>query len=272
MKSFDHFIITRFNIKNKGWLSDKYGQNVNDQKWLTERYELFMMYCYPSVLKQSCKDFTWLVFFDMNTPLKFKEKNKDINNSLPQFNAIYVEDYSDFENKLPEEIKTRAESEYIITSRFDNDDCYHVDTVKTIQKHFKPQPNTIIDLENGLTLDINKVNRLSRKKGVVSGPFVSYIEKIEEGKIIKTAYNCEHVHWKDRAQFIPVKQGYFWLQIIHNRNVSNQMSIDLISNKSYLKGFPIDRMPKFNLKYYVFVFVLQLGVFEFFRTIKASFK
>ena len=35
---FKHFIITRFNLKQNIWLSDKSGSDVNDEVWLENRY------------------------------------------------------------------------------------------------------------------------------------------------------------------------------------------------------------------------------------------
>ena len=68
---FQHFILTRFNLRKKGWDETKSQSKVLTDKWMENRLELFEQYCYSSIKAQTKKDFEWLVFFDKTTPLIF---------------------------------------------------------------------------------------------------------------------------------------------------------------------------------------------------------
>jgi hypothetical protein len=73
-KMFKHFLLTRFNLRVEDWATTKNGDQVLNDAWLMDRFRLFESYCLPSVKNQSNQDFTWFVFFDKNTPDKFKCK------------------------------------------------------------------------------------------------------------------------------------------------------------------------------------------------------
>jgi hypothetical protein len=70
--SYQHFILTRFNIKL--WSKDKNGQSTQTEEWLKQRFDLFETYCLPSIQKQTQKNFKWIVLFDADTPAFYKEK------------------------------------------------------------------------------------------------------------------------------------------------------------------------------------------------------
>jgi hypothetical protein len=272
MKPFSHYIITRFNIKNPGWHLDKNGNIINDLEWLTQRYSLFKTYCFPSVMSQVEKDFEWLVFFDKNTPEKFIKENNNFAKIMPQFKPLYVIDYLDFEEKLKVNVSKNSLLNYIITTRLDNDDCLHSNAVKKIQESFKPLNNLIIDLTNGLTLELGAYNKLAKRENVHSGPFISYIEENNKTKPVKTVYNCEHTSWSSKASFIDVKSGFYWMQIIHSKNITNKLHENLTVNKKLLKGFIFNNEVKFSVWYSVFVFLKNSGVFRFYNAVKRLLK
>ena len=59
---YKHFLITRFNLKKKGWETTKNNEKIQTEEWLRHRFELFEAYCLPSVINQSNQDFIWYVF------------------------------------------------------------------------------------------------------------------------------------------------------------------------------------------------------------------
>lgn len=61
MSWFDHFILTRFNVRVPGWARQ------TDDDWLRNRISLFERYCVTSVANKTSKEFRWLVFFDVST-------------------------------------------------------------------------------------------------------------------------------------------------------------------------------------------------------------
>ena len=268
MKVFSHYIVTRFNIKSEGWVNDKNGKKVNDLAWLKKRYNLFEMFCLPSMQSQTEKEYSWLVFFDVHTPDGFKKKNEKIREQLPQFIPLYVNDFSDFESTLREFVLKKTQTEYIMTSRFDNDDCFHKNAVAVIQTAFVKKDLTIIELSKGLTMLIEDETKLAKRENVFSGPFITLIEKKSDVKSVKTIYDCEHTSWGDLADFISIDSNFYWLQIIHDANISNRLHQDLTYSKKLLKGFNFDYSVKFKLSYMLFVICKNLGVFK----LKSIFK
>ena len=75
---FQHFILTRFNVKAKDWGEDSVGRQTLTSAWLDERFSLFLKYCLPSILNQSRKNFKWLIYFNND----IEEKYRDVINSL----------------------------------------------------------------------------------------------------------------------------------------------------------------------------------------------
>ncbi|MBT8274488.1 MAG: putative rhamnosyl transferase [Bacteroidia bacterium] len=267
---FKHFIVTRFNLKQNIWLTDKLGSKVNDEKWLESRYQLFSKYCFPSLVSQECTNFVWLVFFDDDTPLKFKEMNEEFRMRMNNFIPVYVPGFKEFEKELPIQIKKHSDgnTNYIMTTRLDNDDALHKDAVCVLQEHFEPVDHAIIDLKNGLALQIGHTNKLSLRNGITSGPFVSLIEQLKDEKEMMTVYDREHTNWLGDAHFINVDKGHYWLQVIHKRNISNDLGNELTFNSSYLKGFEIDDTIKFSFRYYIFIILKRLKLLGLIKKVK----
>ena len=76
MNTFEHFILTRFNIPLK--VDPPPGQPPKhmgvDEGWLARRFDLFERVCLSSVQRQTEGAFQWLVFMYWATPLVFKER------------------------------------------------------------------------------------------------------------------------------------------------------------------------------------------------------
>ncbi|TWO34390.1 hypothetical protein E1J38_000645 [Seonamhaeicola sediminis] len=254
-KQFTHFVITRFNLRQSIWGLDKQGTEVNSDAWLTHRYKIFETYCFPSIQNQTNKYFKWLVFFDETTPQFYRDKNNFLSSVFSNFIPVYVKDFDTFHVKLPQFIKDYSEEgvDYVITTRLDNDDCFHKDAIKIIQDHFTTKETTIIDLCNGLTLQINGGYKLSLRKNVISGPFISLSESLKSEKKPVTVYSKEHTAWLGTVHYVSVKKGFYWMQIIHNRNISNALAQQLTMNKRYLEGFDFLENISFSLRYYIFI-------------------
>ncbi|WP_288368685.1 glycosyltransferase [uncultured Roseivirga sp.] len=151
----NHFLITRFNIRVDDWTTTRDGYQVNQTDWLEHRFRLFMDYCWPSVLNQSDQNFTWLVFFDTTTPEQFKVLNENLVLKYPNFCPIYVDGIRSFLPSLRRELMERTNTDYLITSRIDNDDLIHRDFIKRVKEEAKPSGQLVIDMQRGYQL-INK--------------------------------------------------------------------------------------------------------------------
>jgi hypothetical protein len=233
---FKHFIITQFNLR-KFPLA---GINCKSswEEWTHTRINLFKTYCLPSFLNQSNKNFTWLIYFDSETPSEFNYLIDELSNT-DFIKPCFANGFEHFMTKYLEDIREFSTgSEWIITSRCDNDDCLEKNAVDTIQKHFHQSDEYLISLASGYTLNIND-NTLSHYYYPMS-PFISLIETTNK-KDLKGIFYKGHTKWEELKLKLTVellkknKESVFildkpyWIQIIHGENVSN----------SYKRGFPI---------------------------------
>jgi hypothetical protein len=253
---FSHFVITRFNIKNRGWIRDNKNLEVNNDEWLKYRVGIFEKFCLPSIINQTNKDFLWLVFFDISPSDFLKGKIRIWEKDCINFRAVYVEDYESFINhEISGALSNYRDGskKYIITTRFDNDDVFHRDAVRTIQRNFKPVPKAVIDLEKGYCLSLE--SKLLYKRKYRSNPFISLIEEVGQNRKILSVMHEGHPAWINKVPFIPVRNTPLWIQVIHEKNVSNSVKGSIMISKKALKDFGIDlnfdNYPFYSMKYKV---------------------
>jgi hypothetical protein len=210
---FSHFILTRFN------------QGVYDRKdsakWMTDRLKLFEK-TKKSVLSQSGK-FQWVIAFDDRTPEEVIEKVC----SDPRMISTHrdVRDY--FEG-------VKIDTDFVITSRLDNDDIYLPGAVLAIQKAFQPQVY-VIDMEY-LQHDIIKDekytsgNKLKKEKTRIqnNGPFLSLCEPSD---YVRTCYCRPHNLLLDgypsadgKVKIPSTKIEIYALMVIHSKNMMNKIT------------------------------------------------
>lgn len=238
---YSHFIITQFNLRNF-----PLAENIEYESWLQwtrNRILLFKEYCLPSVLNQSAKSFTWLIYFDSDTPLEFNGFLNELK-SFSFINICYCKGVDDFNLRYINEVKKRMNpsDKWIITTRIDNDDCLHKDTVKTIQENFIPSHKFLISLASGYILDI--ADRTLSHYFYPQSPFLSLIEDSERDLI--GVFDKGHTRWESLRLFVfkEIWLEYFgkkerrsrfilkkplWIQTFHGKNVSN----------SFYRGFPV---------------------------------
>lgn len=129
--TFVHYLITRFSV-NFGGMNTK---NVFEPKRLDEHIELFVRMCYPSVVNQTNKNFTWLIVIDRNLPMPYQNKLANIIKDSPvKIKVVMWNNKYQFGqlNWIPMD-KIRK---YIITTRIDDDDAIHPQLIEMIQKYY----------------------------------------------------------------------------------------------------------------------------------------
>jgi hypothetical protein len=249
---YSHYIITQFNLRD-------FPKSINNDfenwvKWTRDRIMLFKDYCLPSVINQSCKAFSWLLYFDSETPEEFKE----FLNSLSSYSFIsvcYCKGVEDFNKNYIEEVKkrTRASVKWVITSRIDNDDCLHSDAIKTIQKNFVEKDKYLISLASGYLLNLS--DRTLSHYYYPMSPFISLIEL--NNNEIKGVFEKGHTKWDSLRLFVfkeiwldcfnkKARKSRFilkrplWIQTVHGKNVSNSFYRGLpVLKKKDLRNFSI---------------------------------
>lgn len=89
--TFEHYIITRFNLPIfQAKVAGKESTSCS-KEYLQYRFELFEKYCMPSIMNQTCQNFKWLVLFDINTPEEFKQRINELHNKYPNLTPCFLD-------------------------------------------------------------------------------------------------------------------------------------------------------------------------------------
>ncbi|WP_051951581.1 glycosyltransferase [Flavobacterium sp. ASV13] len=221
-----HFIATRFNLKNADWKENKSGNLVLTDEWLEHRFNLFENYCFPSVINQSNQNFTWCIFFDIDTPQNFKEKIFALTASTSNVVPLFIDGMRDlnvsFKNYIRENLNDT--DSFIITTRIDNDDIVHQDFVDTIQSLYQPTNLTVIDLTNGYQVSIDVAKPEIR---LYTHPFNAFISVIEAAKSFETIFAKMHYGWKTEKSIISYTKKRLWMELSHQENYVNHRRVGL---------------------------------------------
>jgi len=215
---FQHYIITRFNLRRKDWNTTKNNEVVLSDAWHKERFELFENFCFPSVKNQTNQNFKWLVFFDTNTPNIFRKKISQYVKEYHNFYPFYIAGMNSFIPSIINEVTKMDDMKYIITSRLDNDDCLHKNYTQVVQSFFNNQKYMAIDIVDGYGMEIGNKVRLGKMRHAYN-PYMSLIERKEN---FKTVWHKGHTHWKYEKNLMQVKNKPSWLTVIHQKNKSNK--------------------------------------------------
>jgi len=230
----NHFILTRFNVR----VAYADPETRLDPAWLHHRFELFDRFCYPSVRNQSNHNFRWLVLFDSDTPHVFKEKIA----KYARWN-IFIPVYMDASNGERRRITQQEIMNHmscgvqrVVTTRLDNDDALHsrfVQTLQDITSSMNEDEVAFINFTRGYIWHDSKLYLTEQE----SNPFISMVEKAHD---FQTVYcGVEHARLFTVAPIREVLIAPLWLQVIHEKNVSNRVQ-GLRRPITALRGFKID--------------------------------
>ncbi len=215
---YHHYVITRFNLRREGWDTARNGSLVLTEDWLRNRFILFEKFCLASMQNQTNKNFTWLVFFDINTPEKYRKRAMEYKLSLPSFQPFFINGMPEFLSSIQNEIGKNIHP-YTISSRLDNDDSVSKNFINEIQLTFEKQNFLVLDFPDGYTLQINPSIKIGKRKQLFN-PFISIIEKSEGAKSV---WQREaHSSWKKEKNLKRINEKRIWMSIIHFENKKNK--------------------------------------------------
>ncbi|MTH17537.1 glycosyltransferase [Flavobacterium sp. LC2016-01] len=221
-----HFIATRFNLKTSDWKKSKSGNLVLTDEWLEHRFNLFENYCFPSVRNQSNQNFTWCVFFDIDTPQNFKDRIIALTTNTPNIIPIFIDGMRDLNGSFKKYISENIVNtdSHIITTRIDNDDIIHKDFVSILQVLFQPIDLAVIDLTKGyqVSIDISKP-----EIRLYTHPFNAFISVIENAKSFETVFSRMHYGWKSEKNVISYSKKRLWMELSHQENYVNHRRVGL---------------------------------------------
>ncbi|MDB4160800.1 putative rhamnosyl transferase [Bacteroidia bacterium] len=240
--NYKHFIITQFNLRNfPKSENNEYEKWVN---WTRNRIILFKKYCLPSVLNQSEKDFTWLLYLDSETPQEFLGFIDEMN-EYPNIEVFLCSGAEGFQNHYMDAAyqKIDKDTRWIVTSRMDNDDAVHRNMVKIIQQELEFKHGYLVSLASGYVFDESR-----KKMAHYFYPMSPFLTIVEDSKVAKGIFEKGHTIWpnlrlriykeiwvewfskKSRMVRFVLCQP-LWLQVVHQTNVSN----------SFFRGLPVVR-------------------------------
>jgi hypothetical protein len=219
MNRFDHFLVTRFNLK----VAYACPETRLDPAWLEHRFELFDSFCYPSVIGQSVHNFKWLVFFDADTPDRFKAKVAEYSqwkNFVPEYIMADIEEYNDHMCRAVLSHSSDA-AQFIVTTRLDNDDALGICFVETLHEILADKHDDEPECINFACGNV--FDRLNCRLYLANTRSNQVISLIEKPYNLKTVYCVAH---PDLCTVAPVREVMtvpLWLQVIHEKNAATSL-------------------------------------------------
>jgi hypothetical protein len=258
----DHFLITRFNVPIASWDRDKAGISTLDTKWLEHRIALFNTFCVPSIAGQTGKDFKWLIYCDSATDKRYVQQIMESITLIPHAELRFVKDFDVLKTDLKQLIAQGA-SDYVITSRVDNDDALGRNYIKTIQSSFSAEDLTVINLCGGVLYDLPD-HILTVLPDMRFNHFGSLIEKRKNTGEFLTVMGFSHHDPPGGIKVIDVMTKNAWLKIIHDRNVNSRTIGVPVFSASLTRHFNLNRnvMPISLANSIVYVFKRGIDVFK----------
>ena len=215
MRKFKHYITTRF---NPGLYGPEANIRVSADEWMRHRIKLFTAFTLPSIMGQSCRNFTWLLLIDRQTPAAYRQ----LLSNIPYANMRLI--YADSKNSWLDAIEP---GDYdLITTRIDNDDAFHEDVVQTIQQSWakqdpkRPRPWVIV-LPFGFILDL-----AAKEIFVMEYWFNNCPTLVERAENPRTIWQWDHSNIPSEVPKDYVTDKPYWLQVIHSENLKNRMPVD----------------------------------------------
>lgn len=207
-----HFVLTRFNIATQGRESDL----RNRPGWLSRRFDLFENYCLPSMAAQSTDDFSWIIYFDENTPEEYRDRIADAQR-VAAFEARFV-GITRMSNVAKDVVeRVRPGTTRVLTTRLDNDDAVSRDFLAHVRAFASGCPDdTVLNFPDGLALREGSVFTAHD----ASNPFTSLVEDCED---IQTIWSAQHRDLGKKWHLVQVSAPPVWLQIVHGENVANRI-------------------------------------------------
>lgn len=203
---FTHYILTRYNV---GLYSDNPYNIENPDGWMLLRIFKFLD-CLDSVKRQK-GEFKWVVFIDKNTPYLYVEPLLAMSKEYRNLFQVTV---------IPPNMWIPNESEWILTTRLDNDDILEPDFVETVQAQFCEREG-VIDVE-GRQYDTATGKYYTVDRRYPNSPFITLVEK---GANPKTVFHKTHTDLhKDYKWSAYVKGKPLYTQVIHGNNLANKIT------------------------------------------------
>ena len=231
-RSITHVLLTRFNMPTSG----REARLRGDPHWLHRRFELFETFCLPLVLGQDSRDFTWILYFDSETPSPYRERAEGLA-THPNILPILRPDVVPLDDIIDHVKASCARgTTHVITTAFDNDDALARDFVTRLQRGSDGHDRAALNFPFGYIFASGK----TYLRHDPSNAFISMIEPVAE---IRTVWSAWHTELGRTAPLVQLDDRPAWLQVVHERNVSNRIRGTRVATSGALRPFAIDVVP-----------------------------
>ena len=195
MMEVKHYVLTRF---NKG-IYDSRGAD----DWMAHRMWLFMEFTVPSMARQTCKDFEWVLQIDERTPMEIQQM-------IGKYGTLTSLHWAEWVKSV--------KCDKLITTRLDNDDYVERNFIEVIQREAaKIDKPTVMDMI-GRVYDVNTEKFYTTGRQSVSSMFVTLVEFEDK----QTVYRKRHYELQDVFMTLHIKE-YGWVMVVHDRNLMNRV-------------------------------------------------
>ena len=208
-----HYVVTRINTYHRDGVNQ-------DPIWARERTRLFREHTLSCMKRQTERRLHWILFFDVDTP---EELFKDVVSETYDIGASVVYHKGRFTpSAVSQTIKNlhwglEDQPEWILTSRLDSDDLICDEFLKLVRSEFergrKAGNDFSIELTNGVVYWEDMRHACASEK--LSKNFITYAEKVDEDKALRTCYeNTE----RPTIQSKQLRTRAAWCKMVHNAN------------------------------------------------------
>jgi hypothetical protein len=214
VRSIEHFIITRFNLRTAG---SEDGSQL-DPGWLARRFDLFDRFCFPTVRGQSEQGFRWLVLFDSRTPDPALSRIREYQR-WTSFIPVFVPAGSEQQARTAVAERLERVPDLLVTTRLDNDDGLCRSFVQDVRRHVDVSIPTVLEFPVGYVWHKDRVylDRQSRN------PFTTLVEPLDGRRDaqFRTIYGMSHQDAGRLGRVVEVTDRPSWVQVIHGGNRLN---------------------------------------------------
>ncbi|MGD1938192.1 MAG: glycosyltransferase [Cyanophyceae cyanobacterium] len=226
---------------------------ILEHDWLDYRFKLFEKFCFPAVAGQVDNDFYWAILFHPKTPDVFMERVAELQRRSPRLKLFIGEDFSGI---LVKELSKLKPTEFLVTTRLDNDDSICQDfigQVKQKAREYITQEKELNLEATPLLLDFSSgyftVGDYLYETTVPANHFCSMVSPLTDKRPIaeedlKTVFSLRHPQIRKQPGYREIEGNPLWLEVIHETNVKNYLRNKLTPCDRFKTPFSIDWTPR----------------------------
>ncbi|TFD57447.1 glycosyltransferase [Cryobacterium sp. Hh7] len=225
LSSIEHVLLTRFNLPSAG--PERVMRAQEDS--LAERIILFERYCVPSVRAQTNQNFTWIIYFDPESPLWLRE-HVAVLQTDSIFQAVFRSSVSRSELFTDIRAVVDRERQVLITTNLDPNGALATNFVDRLQHADAPARRAALNITTGLFAGRNGLY-LRRD---AHNAFCSVRESWDDPV---SCWADWHTHLGQSMSVVEIEGAPGWLQVVHGSNTNNWVRGRLVSPLPYVDLF-----------------------------------